>query len=105
MAKTEVVNEKKRVKHELKRYDAAFRQQFCRLPNRLEKEPMRPLYTYYRHLKVMISERGDGGLDEDQTDDLHDGNLGRGPVGRRRSARDSLDFGRRSSVESVPEEM
>jgi len=34
---------KKLVKNELKLYDTAFKINFLRLPNRSEKEPMRPL--------------------------------------------------------------
>jgi len=33
-----------------------FRKQFLRLPNHSEKEPMRPLYIYYRSLKTMITQ-------------------------------------------------
>jgi hypothetical protein len=47
-------NEKKRVKNELKSYDAAFQNIFGRFPNRNEKEPMRPLYIYYKKLKQYI---------------------------------------------------
>jgi len=50
------VTEKSRVKQELKRYDFKFKKQFSRLPNHSEKEVMRPLYTYYRRLKTLISE-------------------------------------------------
>merc|ERR1712136_373787 len=46
----------RRVKQELKRYDADFRRQFSRLPSHGEKEPMRPLYVYYRRLKGMITQ-------------------------------------------------
>lgn len=56
MGKHELAVEKRRVKQELKRYDAEFRKQFARLPKHTEKEPMRPLYVYYRRLKTMISQ-------------------------------------------------
>merc|ERR1712039_584297 len=56
MNKHELGAEKRRVKQELKRYDAEFRKQFSRLPNHSEKEPMRPLYVYYRRLKTMITQ-------------------------------------------------
>lgn len=55
MSRHELANEKRRVKQELKRYDAEFRRQCMRLPTHTEKEPMRPLYVYYRRLKTMIS--------------------------------------------------
>lgn len=54
--KLELSAEKRRVKQELKRYDAEFRKQFLRLPTHTEKEPMRPLYIYYRRLKAMITQ-------------------------------------------------
>jgi hypothetical protein len=57
MGRHEMNNEKKRVKMELKRYDTEFRQHFERLPTRTEKEPMRPLYAYYRKLKTMIAQQ------------------------------------------------
>lgn len=52
---TQLYNEKKRVKNELKRYDLAFSSSFDRIPDREEKEPMRPLYIYYKDLKGAIS--------------------------------------------------
>lgn len=54
MSRNELMVEKRRVKQELKRYDSDFRKQFMRLPTHMEKEPMRPLYVYYRRLKTMI---------------------------------------------------
>lgn len=50
----EISLEKKRVKNELKRYDTAFSAVFKRIPSREEKEPMRPLYIYYKKLKQTI---------------------------------------------------
>lgn len=52
--KHELSAEKRRVKQELKRYDVEFKKQCMRLPSHSEKEPMRPLYIYYRRLKGMI---------------------------------------------------
>lgn len=49
-------NEKSRVKQELKRYDTEFQKLFSRPPSHSEKEPMRPLYVYYRRLKTLISQ-------------------------------------------------
>eukprot|EP01017_Pseudomicrothorax_dubius_P014701 TRINITY_DN1716_c0_g1_i1.p1 TRINITY_DN1716_c0_g1~~TRINITY_DN1716_c0_g1_i1.p1 ORF type:complete len:429 (-),score=87.42 TRINITY_DN1716_c0_g1_i1:1013-2299(-) len=54
----ELTSEKKRVKNELKQYDSAFETAFQRLPGRLEKEPMRPLYLYYKKLKQSIAKGG-----------------------------------------------
>jgi hypothetical protein len=49
--------EKKKVKNELKLYDTSFRDKFLRLPKREEKEPMRPLYMYYKRLKQALTRR------------------------------------------------
>lgn len=51
MSRHELAMEKRRIKQELKRYDAEFRRECGRLPGHHEKEPMRPLYVYYRQLK------------------------------------------------------
>jgi chromosome segregation ATPase len=56
MGRHELAVEKRRVKQELKRYDAEFRRQAQRLPTHSEKEPMRPLYVYYRKLKTLIAQ-------------------------------------------------
>lgn len=56
MNRHDLASEKRRVKQELKRYDSDFRKQFRRLPTHTEKEPMRPLYVYYRKLKTMIAQ-------------------------------------------------
>ncbi len=47
-------SEKAKVKAELKKYDNDFLDSFNRLPNRAEKEVMRPLYMYYKNLKNSI---------------------------------------------------
>jgi len=49
--------EKRNVKKELKRYDLGFKKTFGRIPVRKEKEPMRPLYIYYKTLKQKIQEK------------------------------------------------
>lgn len=54
----ELLHEKRRVKNELKNYDTSFRSIFGRLPKKEEKEPMRPLYMYYKKLKQAISRKG-----------------------------------------------
>lgn len=56
MDRHELAAEKRRVKQELKRYDLDFRKQFARLPTHTEKEPMRPIYVYYRRLKTQIAQ-------------------------------------------------
>ena len=50
----ELMQEKKKVKNELKYYDQAFLNKFSRIPNRTEKEPMRHIYMYYKRLKQSI---------------------------------------------------
>jgi predicted Mrr-cat superfamily restriction endonuclease len=50
-------NEKRKVKNELKVYDQAFLSKFKRLPSRVEKEPMRNLYMYYKRLKQYITRK------------------------------------------------
>eukprot|EP00930_Biecheleria_cincta_P071295 TRINITY_DN5880_c0_g1_i1.p1 TRINITY_DN5880_c0_g1~~TRINITY_DN5880_c0_g1_i1.p1 ORF type:complete len:280 (+),score=62.11 TRINITY_DN5880_c0_g1_i1:23-862(+) len=54
MSATQLNQEKKRVKNELKKYDTDYRKQFKVLPNHSQKEAMRPLYMYYRRLKQQI---------------------------------------------------
>jgi molecular chaperone DnaK (HSP70) len=46
-----LANEKKKVKNELKNYDNDFNNNFKKMPNHEEKEPLRPLYVYYKKLK------------------------------------------------------
>ena len=42
---------KRAVKNDLKRYDQNFVSHFYRQPNKQDKEPLRPLYMYYKKLK------------------------------------------------------
>eukprot|EP00388_Colpodella_angusta_P040197 GDKK01049473.1.p1 GENE.GDKK01049473.1~~GDKK01049473.1.p1 ORF type:complete len:395 (-),score=75.12 GDKK01049473.1:77-1261(-) len=51
-------NEKRRVKNELKAFDNKYKSAHGTLPQRAEKEPMRPLYTYYKRLKEAIDQQG-----------------------------------------------
>lgn len=76
MNKTELSAEKRRIKQELKRYDAEFRKQFMRLPTHTEKEPMRPLYVYYRRLKSMITAAEQSKRRSGQSDDEATGQIG-----------------------------
>ena len=52
----ELLQEKKNVKNELKAYDSKFIKEFNKQPGRSEKEPMRPLYMFYKKLKVALSD-------------------------------------------------
>eukprot|EP00933_Yihiella_yeosuensis_P037450 TRINITY_DN3138_c2_g2_i1.p1 TRINITY_DN3138_c2_g2~~TRINITY_DN3138_c2_g2_i1.p1 ORF type:complete len:282 (+),score=60.40 TRINITY_DN3138_c2_g2_i1:35-847(+) len=61
MSRSELSNEKKRVKQELKKYDTDWRKQFKLLPTHSQKEIMRPLYVYYRKVKHAIAEKERGG--------------------------------------------
>lgn len=89
MKRHEFAIEKRRVKQELKRYDAEFRKQFGRLPTHTEKEPMRPLYVYYRRLKTCITQ-------------VEQNKLGRGS--RSTSGRgDDLRFEPRESMTTIPD--
>ncbi len=54
----ELLAEKNKVKGELKKYDANFALLFRRQPGRVEKEPMRPLYVYYKKLKQALGKAG-----------------------------------------------
>jgi hypothetical protein len=49
-----LLKEKKKVKEQLKDYDNMFINKFNKLPTRAEKEPLRPLYMYYKRLKQGI---------------------------------------------------
>jgi len=42
------------VKEQLKQYDLMFEEKFNKIPSRSEKEPLRPLYMYYKKLKQGI---------------------------------------------------
>jgi len=46
--------EKKKIKLELKNYDLSFMATFKRFPLKNEKEPMRPLYIYYKTVKEIL---------------------------------------------------
>lgn len=57
MTTEQLSTEKYRVKNELKQYDNEFLSLFRRMPNRSEKEIMRPLYMYYKNLKNAIENK------------------------------------------------
>jgi len=57
MSTEQLSTEKYRVKNELKQYDNEFLSLFRRMPNRSEKEIMRPLYMYYKNLKNAIENK------------------------------------------------
>ena len=54
MGLRDLQDRKRKVKNELKFYDTSFESAFKRFPNRDEKEPMRPLYVYYKFLKQAL---------------------------------------------------
>ena len=51
MSINELNVQKRKVKNELKNYDNEFEKNFQRQPNKTDKEPLRPLYLYYKNLK------------------------------------------------------
>jgi hypothetical protein len=57
---SEAKAEKSRVKQELKRYDTEFKKQFSRVPCRVDKEPVRPLYLHYKRLKAFVAQPTNG---------------------------------------------
>jgi hypothetical protein len=57
MAYEDLNKEKKAVKNELKVYDMEFVKRFGKPPSRVEKEPMRNLYMYYKRLKQYITRK------------------------------------------------
>ncbi|KAL4442342.1 hypothetical protein ABPG74_005683 [Tetrahymena malaccensis] len=67
MSYEQLQTEKKRVKNELKLYDQAFENYFNVQPTRNQKEPMRPLYVYYKGLKQALSK----GQNENKTLSIH----------------------------------
>ena len=53
----QLIQEKSRVKNELKKYDNEFKEIFRRVPNHREKEVMKPLYLYYKTIKKAIERK------------------------------------------------
>ncbi|SBS80748.1 conserved Plasmodium protein, unknown function [Plasmodium ovale curtisi] len=49
-----LINEKKKIKEILKLYDKLFYSHFKFIPNKFYKETLRPIYSYYQHLKCTI---------------------------------------------------
>ena len=55
---TDELNKVKRnVKNELKKYDQTFVHLFMRQPAKTDKEPLRPLYMFYKKLKQLIHKK------------------------------------------------
>lgn len=54
MGVSELEEKKKAVKNELKKYDFLFESTFNRLPLRNEKEPLRPIYIFYKLIKQYL---------------------------------------------------
>jgi len=96
-----LIYEKKRVKDKLKEYDTWFQQSVYsrkqELPNRREKEPMRPLYTYYRLVKMFLEARQSGEVAGSAT------NSTRGPLGGNNAAEELVPApGMKGEVERFP---
>jgi len=70
------MREKKRVKTELKIYDQSFQSKFKRAPSRVEKEPMRNLYMYYKRLKQSIGRKQARGGDSGEARAAREGTAG-----------------------------
>jgi len=70
----ELGERKKKTKNELKYYDTNFENSYGRFPNREEKEPMRPLYIYYKLLKQALDKTGQSNVNplEKLKEDLAD---------------------------------
>jgi hypothetical protein len=62
---------KKNVKNELKRYDQTFVSKFFRQPAKTDKEPLRPLYMYYKKLKQLIDKKVKSGATGSQVNHEH----------------------------------
>ncbi|KAL4470971.1 hypothetical protein ABPG72_013558 [Tetrahymena utriculariae] len=69
MSLEQLTHEKKKVKQELKMYDASFQTHFNRFPQKNEKEPLRPLYIYYKKLKQFMLQKGQIGSVNDDNED------------------------------------
>lgn len=103
-------SEKKSVKQELKRYDAAFMDLFKRMPSREEKEPMRPLYIYYKRVKQCLDkvESEDKNSRNDGSRNQSLGNVSvdsdKGTKSAVNASRDNVTKGRenKSTVNSAP---
>lgn len=54
MSVEELNKVKRNVKSELKKYDQTFIALFSKQPAKTDKEPLRPLYMYYKKLKTLI---------------------------------------------------
>ena len=65
-----LANEKKKVKNELKSYDNDFSLNFKRQPNHDEKEPLRPLYVYYKKLKESLTKRGGEEMSQEKIENM-----------------------------------
>jgi hypothetical protein len=66
MSVSQLADEKKKVKNELKSYDNDFSANFRKPPNHDEKEPLRPLYVYYKKLKEALTKRGGEELSQEK---------------------------------------
>jgi len=79
MSLEQLINEKARVKQELKKYDEDFFQIFKSKPTKENKEIMKPLYYYYQKLKLAISKKSNNDQSSTASDtiirnDMHSNN-------------------------------
>lgn len=63
----QLVNEKARVKQELKKYDEDFYHVFKTKPAKENKEVMKPLYYYYQKIKLEISKKSNNNENNSET--------------------------------------
>ena len=63
----QLVNEKARVKQELKKYDEDFYQVFKTKPAKENKEVMKPLYYYYQKIKLEITKKSNNNEPNSET--------------------------------------
>ena len=78
MSLEQLMNEKARVKQELKKYDEDFFEVFKSKPTKENKEIMKPLYYYYQKLKLAItkksSDQNSSGSETIVRNDMHNNN-------------------------------
>lgn len=66
----QLVNEKARVKQELKKYDEDFYHTFKTKPAKENKEVMKPLYYYYQKIKLEITKKSNNNNNEKNTETI-----------------------------------
>ena len=66
----QLINEKARVKQELKKYDEDFYHEFKNKPAKENKEIMKPLYYYYQKIKLEIAKKSNNNNNEKNTETI-----------------------------------